>query len=337
LKKFFCKLAWFILPLTVFLADGFLPSSTFAYRPWEAQRFVNNRDFISPFYPNQDLVMHSMGDLCHHTAFAIVRRERWITDSLGFRNDYFTRKAKVVLIGDSFFAGAGLDQDSTITNVLKRKLNTEVYCMAPASFDDFIYLISNRVIDKPDMVIFSINEQKIPAPIVANNQRTIQLHPDDFSVFRDKATRLYGINYLKARLLKAQGKGVPGKIDNTMFFSTAHARDTLHGNVNEVVDNIASFDAYCRSIGVKFLLLPLPNKESVYYENVPFAYKHGYLEQVDSLLAVKKVPTVNALDVFIARKKVSTRYLYQKDDTHWNPEGVELIADAICSKVRNVD
>jgi hypothetical protein len=104
-----------------------------------------------------------------------------------------------------------------------------------------------------------------------------------------------------------------------------------------VVDNIASFDAYCRSIGVKFLLLPLPNKESVYYENVPFAYKQGYLEQVDSLLAVKKVPTVNALDVFIARKKVSTRYLYQKDDTHWNPEGVELIADAICSKVRNVD
>ena len=66
--------------------------------------------------------MLAVGDLCHHTEFEIEKDIRWKTDKIEYRNDSFVNKADVLLIGDSFFIGTSLSQDSTITNILREKL-----------------------------------------------------------------------------------------------------------------------------------------------------------------------------------------------------------------------
>lgn len=95
------------------------------------------------------------------------------------------------------------------------------------------------------------------------------------------------------------------------------------------MENIVSYKKYCDSIGVEFLFLPIPNKETVYYKNVPFETQPDYLFKIDSILNYRKVESINSLKIFNDSKK----YVYHKDDTHWNYEGVNLIANEIVNFV----
>jgi len=49
----------------------------------------------------------------------LYKRENWITDKLGYRNDTFVQEADILFIGDSFIAGSGLSQDQTISSKVK--------------------------------------------------------------------------------------------------------------------------------------------------------------------------------------------------------------------------
>ncbi|WP_397362422.1 hypothetical protein [Olleya sp. R77988] len=329
MKKFIIKIILFILPLSVFLIDGFLPVDTFAYRPWEALKYNNKNGVAFPFYPNQDLNMHSSGDLLHHTEHAIIKKEHWITDKLGYRNDVFVKKPNIVLIGDSFITGSGLTQDSTLTNVLKNKLNTEVYNMAPASFNDFISLISNNIIEKPKLVIFSKIERDIPAPIKDNVGEVHNRKASKFSIFKDKIIRLYSFKYLKARLKSKHGNGISGKTDSTMSFLNGKNQKYNYDEIDDIVKTIKSYKNYCKSIGARFIFLPIPNKETVYFDKIPLKKQPDFIPKLDALLSLNKVEVINTQNIFNQYNKSNTKNLYHLDDTHWNFNGLELISKKI--------
>jgi hypothetical protein len=329
LKKFILKIIFFVLPFTFLLIEGFLPLSTFTYRPWEALLYTSGNG-SPPFYPNQNLTMYSTGDLCHHTTFRILKKENWITDKLGYRNDAFVKRADVLLIGDSFIAGSGLPQDSTLANALKNKLNTSVYNIAPAGFDDFIYLLNSNIIEKPKTIIFGFVERSIPPKIQIPAKKLTSPNVNTFSIFLDKISRLYSIRYLKSRMLGMRGNGIQGISDPTMFFLNGLNEHYNYETIHEVVENIVSYDAYCRAIGVQFIVLPLPNKETAYFENVPFKNQPDYLFKLDSLLNLKKIARINSLKLFNDYKDHATKYIYLQDDTHWNSNGVNIVAEEIC-------
>ena len=182
MKRFISRFLIFILPFSVLISEPFLPIDIFAYRPWEALLFKSNHTM--PFYPYQTLDNLSVGDLCHHTQFAIEKKESWITDKLGYRNNTFIEKADVLLIGASSIVGSSITQDSTITNLLKGKLNSNVYNIAPARFVNFIDLLNQDVIKKPKTIIFSIAERIIPPPIKISTEKRITKKETSFSVFR---------------------------------------------------------------------------------------------------------------------------------------------------------
>ena len=97
MKKFFVKIIIFVLPFSFFLSEGFLPLNTFTYRPCEALLYSTKKGVGFPFYPNHKLNMFSVGDLLHHTELGIRKYENWITDKLGYMNDNFIEKPKIVL------------------------------------------------------------------------------------------------------------------------------------------------------------------------------------------------------------------------------------------------
>lgn len=326
MKRFILKTVFFLLPLLFLFVEVLIPLNTFTYRPWEALIYNSNKGLAFPFYPNQSLVMNSVGDLCHHTKNEIIKRESWITDEIGYRNDIFIKKADVLFIGDSFIAGTGLSQESTITNQLMKKKNVLVYNIAPATFNDFISLLNLGIIDKPKLIVFEIVERSIPAPLSSKSDQYNASNAAIISILKDRISRLYLFKYFNSRLLKQKGTGKKGK-DSKMYFFNGKDQYYNYNKINQIAETIVQYKNYCDSIGVNFIFLPLPNKETIYYENVPFQNQPNYIPKLDSILYKKGVVTINTQKIFNAER--NSKLLYHLDDTHWNSNGVKLIVNEI--------
>jgi hypothetical protein len=318
----------FILPIFGLLSvELFMPLNTFTHRPWEALLFKSNKTMF--FYPNQQLDHQSVGDLCHHTQFAIEKNENWITDKLGFRNDTFIKKADVLLIGDSFMVGSSIPQDSTMTNLLKEKLNNPTYNIAPAGFTDFIDLLKQGVIKKPKIIIYSCVESSIPSPIKISKETRFTEDVSSFSVFKDKVKRLYSLKYINSRVTGKHGKGVQGVIASRMFFLHGKEQNYHYDKIMNIAKTIQSYKDYCDAIGVDFIFLPVPNKETVYFDKVPLKSQPVFLFTLDSVLREKKIKTINTLELFNNYRTSNSNIIYHLDDSHWNARGVDLVTEKI--------
>jgi hypothetical protein len=330
MKKFILKLVFFLLPLLVLFVELILPLNAFTYRPWEALIYKSKESSAFPFYPNQSLVMHSMGDLCHHSPNEIVKFENWITDEIGYRNDKFIKRADVLLIGDSFIAGSALSQDSTITAQLGKKGNMLVYNMAPSSFSEFVSLMNQGVIDKPNWIVYEIVERNIPEPLNAEVADYDRFCGSLGSIVLDKIKRKYLVKYVNSRILQQTGYGTKGK-ESEMYFLNGMNQRYLYDEVNEIAETVAQYKSYCDSIGVKFIFLPIPNKETIYYEQVPLDYQPNYIAKLDSALEQRGVVSINTQEIFNAQR--DHKLLYHLDDTHWNAAGVEIVVNELIEKV----
>ncbi|MFN3195431.1 MAG: alginate O-acetyltransferase AlgX-related protein [Chlorobiota bacterium] len=329
MKKFLINITLFSLPILLLFSEAFLPVEFFSYRPWEALMYSHS-DYLVPYYPNADLTMESEGDLCHHTANAIAKNERWVTDSMGYRNSQFISNPDILIIGDSFIVGSSLTQDSTLGNVLNRLYRHDklIYTMSPSPFIDFVRIINSGKIEKPKTVIFSNVERSIPKPLDKSQYDDAVHNPSEISIFKDKATRMYSLNYLYARITGKNGPGIAG-INGEMFFLNGENQEYLYDRIEEVCDNILTYKQYCDSIGVEFIYMPMPNKETVYYELVPLDEQPNYINQLTEMLTKKGVNVINTLEIFNTEREQSKQLLYQLDDTHWNSNGVKVIANEI--------
>ncbi len=331
MRRFIFKSLFFVLPFTILLGEGFLPIGTFTHRPWEALLFRSSS--AMPFYPNQTFDFISVGGLCHHTPYAIRKKENWVTDELGYRNNTFVEDPDVILIGDSFITGSSISQESTITNLLKGELNNnKVYNISPAAFTDFVDLYERGIIKKPKTIVFSFVERFVPTPIKSAEERAVSRKETAFAVFKDKMNRFYSKKYLKARIKGEVGSGIQGTPDSRMFFLNGKNQEYHYDKLREVANNILSYKEYCDSIGVDFIFLPLPNKETVYYDKVPFDTQPDYLVKLDSLLG-KKVNSINALELFNDYRESSSDIIYHLDDSHWNPRGIRLVVAELAQKL----
>ena len=119
MRRFIRNLIFFILPIIAYLLiEGILPVTTFAFRSFEAIKFVTRIPRVGDFYPNINLTVNAVGDLCHHTDNEIVKLETLKTDRIGYRNDVFIEEADILFIGDSFIQGSGLSQEEDRKSVV---------------------------------------------------------------------------------------------------------------------------------------------------------------------------------------------------------------------------
>ncbi|MFA6512277.1 MAG: hypothetical protein WCV86_04100 [Patescibacteria group bacterium] len=337
MKKFINTLTLFSLSalIIIVLCEIFIPVTVFFYRPWEAISF-SKIPANAPFYTNATLTMNSVGDLCHHTENSIIKNESWKTDELGFRNDNYIKSADILIIGDSYIAGSGLTQTNTISNqVMKMDDNLKVYNMAPSSFSQFDKLVKLGRIHKPKQIIFSIAERNIPSEIKYyiphSKKETIQniLNYNGLNAYIDKIIKVYPLKWIKARAKNAKGIGTEGINDSKMYFFQGSNQKHEEEDLINTVNTLISYKEYCDSLGIEFLFLPMPDKETVYYELVPFSEQPNYLFQLDSLLKSNGVSTINTLRIYNDYRRENDNLLYHLDDTHWNSNATELISKEI--------
>jgi hypothetical protein len=148
MRRFAIKLGLFAALFVLWqLSELFiLPITAFTFRPWEAL-VVSNLPwtYIGPFYPNQHVVMDSVGANDHFSRKPNPTRkhEEWFTDGNGYRNRPRPSPLDgydVVVLGDSLVVGAFLDQKNTLAEVLERECKCAVYNLgggtAYANVDD---------------------------------------------------------------------------------------------------------------------------------------------------------------------------------------------------------
>jgi hypothetical protein len=315
------------------------PVNFFTHRIWEALIIIKfNEGFNGHFYPNRNLQMVEVGDLAHHTRFAIKKNVSWKTDVLGFRNDEYVPDPDILFLGDSFIAGAALSQDETLPNVVKRRSQKKVYQVAPVFFNEFVSLYHNKVIGKPKLVIFEGVERNIPIfeKVSAkdlednpyNRLRSSSFFKNIF-VCLERLNKATSYNYVKARLNHSKGAGFQSQVNKKMFFGQGikAALPYNDSSMTSVVNTILTYKMFCDSIGAEFIFMACPNKETIYFEQVPFKKQPSYLSVLDEELKKKDVKTINLLEVFNASR--NKRLLYHYDDSHWNVIATELVAQEV--------
>ncbi len=334
MKQFLRNSALFALPIFLyFLVEGFLPSTFFNYRPWEGLK-VSYADYLGfNFHPDSHVRMKTVGDLCHHMPNAVAKDETWTIDHRGYRNDSVIESPDVLLIGDSFMAGCSLTQDSTLTNLLMSKSNRRltVYNIATSTFPQFVQLLNAGKLKKPKLLIFSISERNMPLDNTSKGLASVMMNFPRLATFTDKLLRNYSLNFVRARMGREKGKGVQGANHSTMFFLNGKSQHDNLENVGKMTETLRSYRDFCSSQGIQFLFLPMPNKESVYFERVPFDCQPPYLAALDKSLKKNNIECFNTLLLYNNYRKQHAQLLYHLDDTHWNSNGVNLVADSLLS------
>ena len=93
-----------------------------------------------------------------------------------------------------------------------------------------------------------------------------------------------------------------------------------------------------RELGVKLVVLLVPEKEQVYIQALPLHHQAQLargpelLKGIELGLESHGVPVVNLLPVF-QRETAEGKRLFWRDDTHWNDEGIQVAAKEIWQTV----
>ncbi|MCX6308679.1 MAG: hypothetical protein NTY32_07595, partial [Bacteroidia bacterium] len=254
MKKFLISILVFLIPiLLLMVTEVLLPTNTFAFRPWEALKYSTTVPTYCMFYPNETVEMDAVGDLRHHTPKAVLRRELWKTDKLGFRNDAFVEEADVLIIGDSFITGTGISQEDLLSNRLKCKFGKDfkVYNMAPSSFTKFDYFLRLGIVKKPKLIVYAMVERHLPEVIRTKRIGGIKSKLVHFpatgeaSALLDRAIRFSSLKWLNARIRGYKGNGKAASGDSTVFFLEGSSQKHQEADLKRTVKILQSYQRYC--------------------------------------------------------------------------------------------
>lgn len=356
MKKFLVRGIIFLIPLLLIpVVELFvLPMDFFTFRVWEAVLVETDLPLLKgPFYPNVNIRKIEQGDSAPHNKLAVNKDVQWITDKYGFRQvNKNVKRYNIVIIGDSFIAGTSLTQADTLSEVLEKKTNLQVYPFAPSDIYRF-WLDPRFAYNHPDLVIVASAEKRIsglpkmsvrtiPGPITGSDLFFYNLSLNNFfGQFGVVLDRLYKQNMRNfiATYLNNQYGQLRGYVatDNSMIFRDGKdvLADVPEKDLNEMSKTIENYNEVFKSQGIRFLFLPIPTKENIYYQLVPGGKKSNSLKTLIAKLKQDNVPVIDTQSLFeTAALNHPGQLLYQKDDSHWNPEAVKMTADAIIKTLR---
>jgi hypothetical protein len=94
-----------------------------------------------------------------------------------------------------------------------------------------------------------------------------------------------------------------------------------------------------RERGIELLLVPIPGKPSIYPEMLVKGFRGHPASPTLALLDDLRGRGFQVADLFtpmLAAKAGGAGPLYLKRDTHWTPEGVEVAADVLSARIRDL-
>jgi hypothetical protein len=338
--------------LVLFIELFVLPIDFFTFRVWEAIWVSRSLKILpGPFYPNREITKIEEGDLAAHTRFAIKKKVRWVTDRYGYRKQNTDlQKHKIVIIGESNIAGIILTQEEILSEVLENQLKVSVYPYAPVgSINSF--LKDERFIENPpDIVIFGRIERELldlPSlkPIKGNKlsskiKQQIQMNRiiQPLAIQLNRVSKMIMLHYFRASLRRSISTPEPlgygpffSQYGPIFFIQGRRANeDVSQEKLDKAIQVIRSYNGVIKSRGIRFIFLPIPNKENIFHELLK-TERPVFLEALIAELKKHGVETIDTQKAFEEAFQKNNISLYHTDDTHWNANAVRLTAALIKS------
>ncbi len=356
MKTFVFKSTLFVLPfiLALLIELFILPIDFFTFRVWEALLVRKYRTFFSGhFYPDMEISKIEEGDLAAHTRFAVKKKVRWVTDRYGYRKrNTDVQRHKIVIIGESNIAGICLSQEEILSEVLEDRLKMSVYPYAPVGGINSFLKNERFTENSPDIVIFARIERelldldslkpirggewfsKLRQPFQEN--RMIQ----SFAIPLDRISKMAMLHYFRASLRRSISTPKPrgpnpisSQYGPIFFIQGKSANENVsRERLDRAIQVIRSYHEAVKKRGIRFIFLPIPNKENIFYKDLE-ATKPVFLERLISELKSCGVETIDTQKAFEEAFQKNQILLYHSDDTHWNGNGVRLAADLLAKAI----
>ena len=345
----------FVLPFGLWLiVDAFvLPPHFFTFRAWEALKVKTFYPTLTgPFYPNQHLELTEQGELAPYTPYAVPKRNVWITDAYGYRNRPPAATPEVLLLGDSFSAGVKLSQAELLSEALRERLGRPVYAVAPAPGNFALmnlFLATDRFHQTPPrVVVLERNEGylSLASPIDAEEiahikntyARAARLPKgrvaERLAIGLDRFEKRNWYQWVASRLDRALTPPQPEVYGGEVFtFGEAALQEPPEAELDRLTAIITSYRDTLESLGIGFVYVPVPNKETIYHQLLPAGRRPAFLSVLTGRLRANGVRVVDLQTPFDSAYAAGT-VLYPKDDGHWNGTGVQIAAGPISREVQ---
>jgi len=320
-----------------------LPAEIAVYRPEERlslpreKHYVPNANEPGFAVPHGDLVAMSGGGAAKT---AEPRNIRFKTDALGYRNDRNYGGEKLVLVGDSFVVGVGTSQDDMLSVQLGNRLGRSVYNASyPVEPDGYAAIIRRLRQSvggdfKAVVLFFEGNDFECGGK---NPSSTTWANYVPGDIRRLKSYRLfYGMTgRLQASLLHAGDVGQVAVRDvagQPVSFYKNYIRQArrseacdwsyYRNEIKSVAENLAMLVFIPEKIRI---YQPLIVGEPALPSSPAFAFVRDLAAEM-KLLALDLTPALQAA----ARDAASQgRFVFWRDDTHWNGAGIAVAAEKI--------
>ena len=338
-----------------------LPLSWYAFRCWEVLRDYRPAcPAHGPFYPNAMLTKVEVGELGAHSRYAVKKPVEWRTDARGFRNRPQPAGVRpaLVLIGESEVVGTSLTQADTLAEQLSVQSRQLVYAYAPATLRAFL---EDRSFSEapPAVVIVTSVEYRLAhlEPLQppgsasgtfgadqAADSWLCRLTWEPASIWLDQVRKKPLLNRYLDQRVRQQLDGRPrhalvDERSGMLFLPEAVEVSRQHqahldGVVRSLAARMSDYRDALAGRGIRFIFVPVPNKETIYWDRLPEAVTNGLdrpqvLSRLVRLLRERSVEVVDLEPAFQQLRATRAGLLYHLDDTHWNAQGVALTARLI--------
>lgn len=348
----------FILIITL------IPRDIFTFIIEEPTSWVSRiRPTIGVFIPNKTIIRNIGGDLGRGSKYEKINNNIiWKTDKYGFRNDSSkVMEYEIVLVGDSFSAGpSNVSQEFILSTQIGNKVKHNVYNYSPMKIDEYFINNLNTMNIKPKLVIYQVVERIIPKIVGCELKSKNNLNV----ILMDNIKLILGLDFLSYIEIIINNFLMRGPIiyledkinsifcnlrlpvvvgsDNVLFYKGSLEINSMvidDDDIRNIAIKLKFINDSLKFLGIDFIFLPVPNKESVYYELLPeetkmnFRNRH-YLTKLHDELRSLGVRSIDTYSVFRSRFLAGER-LYFLDDTHWNKEGIELASELISKEIKH--
>src|SRR4030042_4612908 len=104
--------------------------------------------------------------------------------------------------------------------------------------------------------------------------------------------------------------------------------------IKNIVAALKQYDRAFREKGIRFIVLPLPSKENIYYRYRKNPVKTQFMNELINELKKAGIETVDTQKAFQEEvMKEKPKLLYHIDDSHWTGDAVKITADLIVKMI----
>lgn len=352
-----------------------LPLDRVSYRVWEAARTPGaSAPFRPGVHYDRPRVYGNLAAIGNQLDLREYHRVVFTTDSLGYHNPpglAASGDVAVLLFGSSFSAGTEVNDDEHFAPQLSRLIGRGVYNAAPdGAVPSVVLALARQLRLREGVVIYEHYEGRAPPPLLAAppgvesvrcrfvlgpwstphrcaalSRWWLRVKHSPLNVFAARAHRIVRNDRWLPNDAAYRVARAPLTTGDDMLFHAVRRQGDVRP-VEPMVEYGAWLAEQLAPHHLSVLVVLLPDKYTVYKPllavpapeaaNVPGA---EYLARVERELRARGVPVVNLTEPLrqAARAALpSHRYIYWRDDTHWNVAGVRVAAEAVAPTLRRL-